>query len=68
MLNEDMAKIYNIPTLILAKTISLLKGITAQAIKDKVRVTIGAKINITLFELAGIIISLKMYFSASAKV
>ena len=31
-------------------------------------VTIGAKINIILFELAGIIISLKMYFSASAKV
>ena len=30
-------------------------------------VTIGAKVNITLFELAGIIISLKIYFKASAK-
>ena len=28
---------------------------------------IGAKIKITLFELAGIIISLKIYFKASAK-
>ena len=30
-------------------------------------VTIGARINITLLELAGIIISLKRYFNASAK-
>ena len=38
------------------------------AIRDKVSVTIGAKINIILFALAGIIISLKIYFKASAKV
>ena len=44
-----------------------LKGITAQAIKAKVIVTIGAKIKMILFELAGIIISLKIYFKASAK-
>ncbi len=50
-----------------AKTIWLLKGITAHAIKAKVKVTIGAKINIILFALAGIIISLKRYFKASAK-
>ena len=56
------------PTLILAKTISLLKGITDQAIKDKVNVTMGANINILLFALEGIIISLKRYFKASAKV
>ena len=36
------------PTLILAKTISLLKGITDQAIKAKVNVIIGANINILL--------------------
>ena len=46
----------------------MLKGITAHAIKAKVSVTIGAKINIILFALAGIIISLKIYFKASAKV
>ena len=48
---------YNMPTLILAKTNSLLNGITAQAIKAKVRVIIGAKTNITLLALAGITIS-----------
>jgi len=36
-------------------------------IKAKVIVTIGAKIKIILFALAGIIISLKIYFKASAK-
>ena len=46
--------------------ISSLKGITAQAIKASVIVTIGAKIKITLFALAGIIISLNIYFIASA--
>ena len=33
----------------------------------KVIVTMGANINITLFELEGMIISLKIYFKASAK-
>ena len=46
----------------LAKTISLLNGITAHATKAKVRVIIGAKTNIILFALAAIIISLKRYF------
>ena len=49
-------------------TSTSLKGITAQAIKAKVIVTIGAKIKIILFALAGIIISLKIYFNASATV
>ena len=56
------------PTFILDKSRSSLKGITAQAAKAKVNVIIGAKINITLLALAGIIISLKIYFNASAKV
>jgi hypothetical protein len=42
--------------------------LTAQAIKAKVIVTIGARINTTLLALAGIIISLKIYFNASANV
>ena len=37
------------------------------AIKAKVIVIIGARIKIILFELAGIIISLKIYFKASAR-
>ena len=53
--------------LISAITKSSLNGITAQATKAKVIVTIGAKMKITLLELEGIIISLKMYFKASAK-
>ena len=40
----------------------------AQAIKAKVRVVIGAKTNMTLLALAGMIISLKINFKASAKV
>ena len=43
-----------------------LKGITAHEIKASVIVTIGAKIKITLFEVDGIIISLNIYFNASA--
>ena len=43
-----------------------LNGITAQAINASVIVTIGAKIKITLLELDGIIISLNIYFKASA--
>ena len=50
-----------------AKTNSSLTGMTAQEIKAKVIVTIGASINIILFALAGIIISLNIYFKASAK-
>ena len=50
-----------------AKTCVSLNGITDQAIRAKVIVTIGAKIKITLLELEGIIISLKIYFKASAK-
>ena len=51
---------------ILAKTWSCPKGMTAHAIKAKVIVIIGAKIKIILLELAGIMISLKIYFNASA--
>ena len=50
------------------KTKSSLIGITAQATKANVIVTIGARIKTTLLALAGIIISLKIYFNASAKV
>ena len=49
-----------------AKTKLSLKGITAQDISASVIVIIGASTKITLFELAGIIISLKIYFKASA--
>ena len=48
------------------KTNFSLIGITAHATKAKVIVTIGARIKTTLFALAGIIISLKIYFNASA--
>ena len=56
-----------IPTFISANTCWAPKGITAHAIKARVIVIIGARIKITLFELAGIIISLKIYFRASAR-
>ena len=54
------------PTLISDRTMPFPNGITAQAINAKVIVTIGAKIKIILFEVAGIIFSLKIYFKASA--
>ena len=63
-----MAKIYKIPTLISASTKFSLIGITAQATRAKVIVIMGAMIKITLFALAGIIISFKIYLSASANV
>ena len=56
------------PTLISASTNSSSKGMTAHATRASVIVTTGANINIILFELAGIIISLKIYFNASAMV
>ena len=56
------------PTLISDNTNSSLIGITAQATKAKVIVTMGASINTALLALAGIIISLKIYFKASANV
>ena len=43
------------------------KELQPKRIKAKVIVMIGAKIKITLLELAGIMISLKIYFKASAK-
>ena len=49
-----------------AKTCVALNGITAQEINAKVIVTIGSKMKITLFELEGIMISLKIYFNVSA--
>ena len=51
-----------------AKTKFSLIGITAQATNAKVIVTIGARMKTTLFALAGIIISLNIYFNASARV
>ena len=56
------------PTLISEITILSLNGMTAQADNAKVIVTIGARIKIILLALAGIIISLKIYFRASATV
>lgn len=49
-----------------ASTIPLEKGITAQPIKLKVKVIIGAKINIALLAVVGTIISLNISFMASA--
>ena len=56
-LKDEIANKYNIPTLILAKTKFSLNGITAHATSANVIVIMGAKIKITLFELAGIIIT-----------
>ena len=55
------------PTFISEITKLSLNGITAQATNARVIVIIGARINITLLALAGIIISLNAYFKASAK-
>ena len=63
---DETANKYSIPTFISAKTKFSSKGITAQAINAKVIVTIGASINIILFEVAGIMISLKIYFTIKA--
>mgnify|MGYP007000251451 CR=1 len=65
--SEDMAKIYKIPTFISARTKFSDIGITLHATKDKAKETIGAKINITLFALAGIIVSLENSLTPSAK-
>ena len=59
---------YSIPTFMSAIIIFSLSGTTAQADNAKVIVTIGARINTVLFALAGIIISLNIYFKASARV
>ena len=56
----------NDPIVTIESDKSSLKGITAQEIKANVIVTIGARINIILLALAGMIISLKIYFKASA--
>ena len=64
--SEDTANKYNIPTFMSAKTWVALNGMTAQDIRAKVIVMMGAIIKITLLELEGIIISLNIYFNASA--
>ena len=64
--NDETAKRYKIPTLMSARTKSSPNGITAHDINANVIVTTGANTNTSLFELAGIIISLKIYFNASA--
>ena len=64
--NDETAKRYKIPTLISARTKSSPNGITAHDIHANVIVPTGANTNTSLFELAGIIISLKIYFNASA--
>ena len=63
---DETAKRYSMPTLISAKTKFWSKGITAQAINASVIVTIGARMKIILLDVAGIMISLKRYFNASA--
>ena len=63
-----MANKYRIPTFISDNTNSSLIGITAHATKASVIVIIGAKIKTTLLALEGMIISLKIYFRASANV
>ena len=65
---EETANRYKIPTFMSASTKSSLIGITAQATRASVIVTMGAKIKTALLALAGIIISLKIYFKASATV
>ena len=56
------------PTLIFVTYKFSPKGITAQANRANDMVTTGAKINVILLAPAGIIISLKIYFNASAPV
>ena len=65
--NDEIAKIYNIPTLILASTKFSDIGITLHAIKDNPKDIMGAKTKITLLALAGIIVSLENNFTPSAK-
>tara|TARA_Y100000022_G_C13022443_1_gene271767 strand:+ start:352 stop:573 length:222 start_codon:yes stop_codon:yes gene_type:complete len=65
--SEDIAKIYKIPTFISAKTKFSDIGITLHATKDKAKETIGARINITLFALAGIMVSFENNLTPSAK-
>jgi hypothetical protein len=64
---DEIAKIYNTPTLISAKTLNKLKGNTAYDKKLKNKVKIGAIIKITLLALLGIIVSLIKSFKPSAK-
>ena len=63
---EEIAKIYNIPTLISATTQFSEKGITAHADNATKQVTKGAAIKITLLAFSGIITSFKRSLRKSA--
>ena len=65
-LSEDVANKYRIPTLISDITTCSDNGITAQPIKLKIKVIIGAIKKIVKLELLGIIVSLTNNFKPSA--
>ena len=64
--NEETANKYKIPTFMLERTKLSEIGITLQATNDKEKEIMGAKINIILLELAGIIVSFEKSFNPSA--
>src|SRR5690349_13613627 len=63
---DVMAKIYNKPALILARTSSGENGMTAHAASAGMIVSMGAKINKSLFAPVGITISFMIALTASA--
>ena len=65
-LNEDVANKYKIPTFRSDNTICSDKGKTAQPIKLKINVNIGAIKNIIILELLGNIVSFTNSFNPSA--
>lgn len=65
-LNEDVANKYKTPTFKSDNTIWLEKGKTAQPIKLKTKVSIGAIKNILILELLGNIVSFTNNFNPSA--
>lgn len=65
-LNEDVANKYKTPTFKSDNTICSDKGRTAQPIKLKIKVNIGAIKNIIILELLGKIVSFTNNFNPSA--
>jgi hypothetical protein len=66
-LNEDVANKYRTPTFRSDSTICSDKGKTAQPIKLKIKVSIGAIKNMLILELLGNIVSFTNNFKPSAK-
>ncbi len=64
-LNEEVANKYKTPTFRSNNTICLDRGRTAQPIKLKIKVSIGAIKNILIVELLGNIVSFTNSFSPS---